>query len=386
MSMKIVKVDTYVVAMPWKNWLFVEVHTDDGISGIGEATVNAFARTVETAIRELESLIIGMDPFQPRRITEGMRRDIYSDGGQVQGCAIAAIETACFDIMGKALGTPLYNLIGGKYRDRIRTYANGWYRGERTADNFAACAREAVALGYTALKFDPFGDAYRVIPRREEDLSIDLVAAVRDAVGPNVDLLIEGHSRFTVATAIQIAHRLQPFHIGWFEEPVPHHRIDSVVEVSRNAPVPIATGESFHLAAQFAELIKHETIHILQPEPMSLGGIQPIADVAAMAEANNCMISPHCAQGPVGSYISMHISAAYPNCFLKEHFDDFEVDWVGELLVGDMTHKDGHLEISDAPGLGAELNHDLIKAHGSTENRFIALFKSGWETRDQYDG
>ena len=123
--------------MPWKNWLLVEVHTDEGISGIGEATVNAFARTVETAIHELDPFVIGKDPFKPRRICEGMRRDVYTDGGQIQGCAIAAIETACFDIMGKALNTPLYNLIGGKYRDKIRTYANGWYRGERTPENFA---------------------------------------------------------------------------------------------------------------------------------------------------------------------------------------------------------------------------------------------------------
>ena len=382
--MKITKIDTYVVAMPWKNWLFVEVHTDEGITGIGEATVNAFARTVEAAIRELETIIIGKDPFQPRRISEGMRRDLYTDGGQIQGCATAAIETACFDIMGKALGTPLYNLIGGKYRDRVRTYANGWYRGERTPENLAKCAKEAVALGYTALKFDPFGDAYRVISRSEEDLSINLVAAVRDAVGPTIELLIEGHSRFTVATAITVGIRLQPFKIGWFEEPVPHHRIASVVEVSRNVPVPVATGESFHSPAQFAELIRHDTVHILQPEPMSLGGIQPIVDVASMAEAHNCMISPHCAQGPVGSYISMHIAAACRNCFLKEHFDDFEVDWVRELLIGGMEHKDGYLTVSDAPGLGAELNHDLIKAHLSTENRFIALFKPGWETRGQY--
>ena len=383
--MKITKVDTYVVAMPWKNWLFAEVHTDEGITGIGEATVNAFARTVEAAIRELQSIIIGKDPFQPRRVTEGIRRDLYTDGGQIQGCAAAAIETACFDIMGKALGTPLYNLIGGKYRDRIRTYANGWYRGDRTPENFAKCATDALALGYTALKFDPFGDAYRVISRRDEDLSIGIVSAVRDAVGPNIELLIEGHSRFTVATAITIAHRLQPFHIGWFEEPVPHHRISSVVEVSRNAPVPVATGESFHTTAQFAELLKHDTVHILQPEPMSLGGIQPIVDVAAMAEANNCMISPHCAQGPIGSYISMHVAAAFPNCFLKEHFDDFEVDWVKDLLIGDMKHIDGHLHVSDVPGLGAELNHEVIKAHLSTENRFIALFKPGWESRDQYE-
>ena len=384
--MKITAVDTYVVAMPWKNWLFVEVHTDAGLSGVGEATVNAFARTVGASIRELESLIIGGDPFQPRRITERLRRDLYTDGGQIQGCTAAAIETACFDIMGKALDTPLYNLIGGKYRDRIRTYANGWYRGDRTPGNFASCALEAVALGYTALKFDPFGDAYRVVSRSEEDLSIEIVSAVRDAVGPDVELLIEGHSRFTVATAITIGRRLQPFNIGWFEEPVPHHRIASVVEVARHAPVPVATGESFHSVAQFSELLKHDSVNILQPEPMSLGGIQATVDVASMAEADNCMISPHCAQGPIGSYISMHIAAACRNCYLKEHFDDFEVDWVKELVIGGMKHEDGFLHVSDAPGLGVDLNHDVIDRHISEENRFIALFKPGWESRDRYGG
>ena len=382
--MKIDRIDTYVVAMPWKNWLFVEVHTDEGLSGIGEATVNAFARTVEAAIRELSALVIGADPCRPRRLVESMRRDVYTDGGQIQGCAASAIETACFDIMGQALGTPLYNLIGGKYRDRIRTYANGWYRGERTPENFTRCARAAVALGYTALKFDPFGDAWQMLSRRDEDLSIDIVAAVRAAVGPTVDLLIEGHSRFTVGTAITIGRRLEPFRIGWFEEPVPHHRINSMVQVARQVPVPVATGESFYMPAQFAELLGHDVVHILQPEPMSLGGIQATVDVAAMAAAANCVISPHCAQGPVGSYISMHFAASCPNFYLKEHFDDFDVDWTRQLLIGDMKHADGHLHISDAPGLGARLNHDVVRAHLSDENRFLALFKPGWERRDQY--
>lgn len=382
--MKITKIDTYVVGIPWKNWVFIEVHTDEGITGVSEATLNAFARTIESGIRELESLIVGKDPFQPRRITEAIRRDLYSDGGQIHGCIQAAIETACFDIMGKALNTPVYNLLGGKYRDKIRTYANGWYRGERTPENFADCARRAVALGYTAIKFDPFGDAYRIMSRYEEDLSMAIVAAVRDAVGPNIELLIEGHSRFTVATAITLGYRLQPYHITWFEEPVPHHRIQSVVEVSRVAPVPVATGESFHSTQQFAELLKYDTVHILQPEPMSLGGVQPLLNVALMAEACNCMVSPHCAQGPIGSYISMHLGAACPNCFLKEHFDDFEVDWVRDLVIGDMKHEEGHLHVSDRPGLGCELNLDAIKSRISKENRFISLFKPGWEMRDQY--
>ena len=382
--MKITKVDTFVVAMPWKNWLFIEVHTDEGITGVSEATLNAFARTIEAGIREQESLIIGKDPFSPRRITESIRRDLYSDGGQAHGCICAAVEVACFDIMGKALGTPVYNLLGGKYRDRISTYANGWYRGARTPDNVAKCAKEAVALGYTALKFDPFGDAYRVMSRYEEDLSIDIVAAVRDAVGRNIDLLIEGHSRFTVATAITLGYRLQPFNIGWFEEPVPHQRISSVVEVARKVPVPVATGESFHSVCQFAELLKFDAVHIMQPEPMSLGGIQPLLDVATMSEAYNCMIAPHCAQGPIGSYISMHLAAACPNCYFKEHFDDFEVEWCKDLVIGDMKHVDGYLMIPDKPGLGVELNHEMLRKHLSKENRFIALFKPGWETRDQY--
>jgi hypothetical protein len=181
--MRISGVSTFLVGNPWKNWLFVRVDTDENIYGVGEGTLNGFSATVEAAIRELEPAYIGQDPASIELIVQRMTRDVYSDGGQIHGSAVAAIEVACWDIMGKVAGRPVHELLGGRVRDRIRAYANGWYRVERTPEAFGANARDVAARGYTALKFDPFGAAWRTQERREEDLSIDIGAAVREAVG-----------------------------------------------------------------------------------------------------------------------------------------------------------------------------------------------------------
>ena len=186
--MKITAIDTYIAGNPWKNWLFAKVSTDEGIHGIGEGTLNYFAKTVETAIRELTPLVLGMDPFQVEILSQRLTRDVYSEGAQIHMCAVAAIEIACWDIIGKACNQPIYNLWGGRCQEKLRAYANGWYRGERTPEAFAEAAAGVVARGYTALKFDPFGAAYRVMDRRDEDLSIAIVEAVRAAVGPSVTM------------------------------------------------------------------------------------------------------------------------------------------------------------------------------------------------------
>ena len=169
---------------PWKNWLFVRVDTDEGIHGVGEGTLNAFSATVETAIHELEDAWLGLDPTNVELLLQRMVRDVYTEGGQIHMTAVAAIEIACWDILGKAVGSPVHELLGGRLRDRVRAYANGWYRTERTPEAFAKRRATWSARGYTALKFDPFGAAYRVQDRADEDLSIDIVAAVREAVGP----------------------------------------------------------------------------------------------------------------------------------------------------------------------------------------------------------
>ena len=157
--MKITAIDTYIAGNPWKNWLFAKVSTDEGIHGIGEGTLNYFGRTVESAIHELTPLVLGMDPFQVEVISQRLVRDVYSEGAQIHMCAVAAIEIACWDIIGKACNQPIYNLWGGRCHEKLRAYANGWYRGPRTPESFAEKAKVVARRGYTALKFDPFGSS-----------------------------------------------------------------------------------------------------------------------------------------------------------------------------------------------------------------------------------
>src|SRR5437588_5761499 len=201
--MKITAVKTAIVGNPWKNWVFALLETDEGITGVGEGTVNAFGKTAAAAIEELSPFVIGMDPFQTEVLVQKLVRDVYSEGGQIQMSATAAIEVACWDIIGKALNQPIYNLLGGRCHERMRAYANGWYRGPRTPESFGAKAKQVIAQGYTALKFDPFGANHRTMTPDEEALSLDICTAVREAVGPGVDLLIEGHCRFPPPTAIK---------------------------------------------------------------------------------------------------------------------------------------------------------------------------------------
>jgi galactonate dehydratase len=380
--MKITGIETYIAGNPWKNWLFAKVLTDEGIYGIGEGTLNYFGKTVETAIHELKPLIVGMSPFQVEIISQRLVRDVYTDGAQVHMCAVAAIEIACWDIIGKACGQPIYNLWGGRCHDKLRAYANGWYRGPRTPESFHEKAQDVVRRGYTALKFDPFGDNWRMTTRRDFDLTIDIVRAVRDAVGPNVDILVEGHCRFNVATALQFAQALAPLRPAWFEEPVPHTNIGAMVEVARHSPVPIATGESLSNKHQFAELLKHDVVSIYQPEPLNLGGLFAARKIADMVDAHYGMIAPHSAQGPVCSAACAQLNASIPNFYLHEIFDEFNEPWEKEIVSGGVEVVDGYIAVSDRPGLGIDLNIDEILRHPYQQENAIPLFRSGWEKRE----
>jgi len=379
--MHITAIETFIAGNPWKNWLFTKVTTSDGIYGIGEGTLNYFAKTVETAIEELKPLVIGMDPFQIEVLSQRLIRDVYSEGGQVHMCAVAAIEIACWDIIGKACNQPVYNLWGGRCHEKLRAYANGWYRGPRTAESFAEKAKHVVGRGYTALKFDPFGNAWRTIPRDSFDLSIDIIRAVRDAVGDSVDLLIEGHSRFNVATAVELARAMEPFRPAWFEEPVPHTNIGAMIEVARRSPVPIATGESFSNKQQAAELLKENAVSILQPEPLNLGGLFATRKIADLADAYYAMIAPHSAQGPVCSAACVQLNASIPNFFIHEIFDEFNEPWEKEIVIGAVEVRNGHIDIPDKPGLGIDLNIDEIRKHPYQQENYLPLFKPGWELR-----
>jgi galactonate dehydratase len=378
---KIREIETYLVGHPWKTWLFVRVLTDDGLYGIGEGTLGQLNRAVEGALRDLTPLVVGMNPFNTEALVAKLSRDVYGDGGQIKMSAVSAIEIACYDLIGKFLGQPVYNLVGGRCHDRLRAYANGWYRCERTPDAFAASARLVSKMGYTAMKFDPFGVGWRTLTPTEEDLSIDIVRAVRDAVGPHVDLMIEAHSRFGVSTAIRVARRLEPLRPAWFEEPVPHHDIQATIEVARAAPIPIATGESFSSKQQIAELLRHNVIQILQIEPFYLGGILASRKIVDMVDAHYGVIAPHAAAGPVGTAVCAHIDASSPNFYIQEYFDDFNVNWEKNLVTNPIPCQNGYLEIPDRPGLGLDLNWEEVRKHPYRDTLDMNLFEEDWHLR-----
>lgn len=379
--MRITAVETYIAGNPWKNWLFTKVVTDEGIHGVGEGSLNYFGKTVETAIHELKPLILGMDPFQVELISQRLLRDVCTDGAQIHKSAVAAIEIACWDIVGRALNQPIYNLWGGRCHEKLRAYANGWYRGLRTPGDFAEKAKAVAARGYTALKFDPFGSNWRTLPRYEFDVAVDIVRSVRDAVGPSVDVLIEGHCRFNVATAVEFAEAVAEFRPAWFEEPVPHTSIPALIEVARRSPVPVATGENFSSPQQFAELLKHEAINILQPEPLSLGGLYAARKIADMVDAHGGVIAPHSAQGPVCSAACVQLNASIPNFFIHEIFDEFNEPWEKDIVTHPVEVANGYIEIPDRPGLGIDLNIAEILKHPYRQENNLSLFKPGWEQR-----
>ncbi len=381
MHVKITKVQTYIAGNHWKNWVFTRVDTDEGVHGIGESTVNGFARATEAAIHELKRHVLGRDPFDVESHTLRLFRDVYSDGGMIQGAALAGIEYACWDIMGKVTNQPVYRLLGGRSHDRLRVYANGWYRGPREPESFYEKAKAVVARGYTALKFDPFGNAWRVVDRQDFDLAIAIIGAVREAVGPNVDVLVEGHNRFSVHTALQFAEAMAPYRPTWFETPVPPQLISSMVEVAKRSPVPIACGEDYYCREQFAELLRHDAVHIIQLEPQNLG-LTTAKTVCGMVHAHNGVTAPHSAQGPLCSLACAHLNTATPNFFIHEIFDDFNDDWTAQVLTHPVQVVDGYIALpADRPGWGTDLNYEVIAAHPYSPDHFLPLFREGWEQR-----
>jgi galactonate dehydratase len=385
-TVRITDVQTVIAGNPWKNWVFALVHTDEGLVGLGEGSLNGFGFTVEAGIHELKGLVVGEDPTRIEWLGRRMQRDLYSDGGQIHRAAQAAIEIACWDILGQSVGAPIWQLLGGQVRTRVRAYANGWYRTDRTPEAFAVAAKEAVSTGFTALKFDPFGTAWRQMDNPEQRLVIDIVAAVRDAVGPDVDLMIEAHSRFSVAQALRVAEDLAPFRPTWFEEPVRHDRIGAVGEVARHSAVPIATGESLHTLGEFAELGRSGPIAYWQPEPVHLGGILPTKMVYGMAEAFDTVVAPHQAGGPVATAVCLHLAACSTQHYIQEHFDTFNEPWERDLVSWhpELT-EDGMLPIPTGPGLGLTLDIEEALRHPGGSANFLPIFADGWEKRRRDD-
>ncbi len=303
--MKISAIETFAVSGGWKNWLLVKLHTDSGIHGIGEGTLNGFIKTTEAGVRELEHLVLGQDPRRVNRLAKRLMDSVSLDGGHVHRTVVAAIEVACWDILGKSLGVPIHQLLGGRVRESVLGYANGWYRTERTPEHFSEAAEAALAKGFHALKLDPFGTAQGFIEDDELQLAYDIVRALRERFGPRLRILIDVHARFTEADALRAARKLAPLDIYWWEEPTTREREQPANAVALQCPIRVATGEMYDSVGQFYTLATGGAVNIFQPEPMSLGGISNTLAVANLALAHGSWIAPHQSGGPVASAVSL---------------------------------------------------------------------------------
>jgi len=379
--MKIVDVQTHVMSTAWRNLTFVRVLTDDGLEGVGEVRmINHTDALLGYLSEAVPNHVIGHDPSDIEALVRRMYIEDYARAGEIAMSAIATIEMACWDIVGKSLGKPVYKLLGGAVRDRIKAYANGWYTVERTPQEFHAAAKRALHKGYRALKFDPFGAGFYEMERAEKARSIELVEAVRDAVGPDVEILIEMHGRFNPATAIEIARDLEPFKPSWVEEPVPPENLAALEKASRSIFIPVATGERIHTRYEFRELFERQAADIIQPDISHFGGLLETKKLAAWADAYYVLVAPHNVGGPVSTAAALHFAASTPNFKIQEHFNDFSEAWVKDAAPGNPEVVDGYFALPEGPGLGVTLNMDVINEH-PRQHVYFNLYAQDWHLR-----
>ncbi len=382
--MKITRVTPLVLGTDWRNLTFVKVETDEGLIGLGETRSLNKDDALQGYLNEaVPRYVLGADPFNIEHLVQRMYRGDFGRAGEIVMTGIALIEMACWDLMGKALNQPVYRLLGGAVRDRIPAYANGWYTVERTPAEFHAAAIRAVQKGYRALKFDPFGAGFYELGRAEKMRTISLVEAVRDAVGPEVEILVEMHGRFNPVTAIEMINALAPYQPSWFEEPVPPENLPALKKVAEAvAPlgIPIATGERIHTLYEYRELFELDAADIIQPDISHIGGLLNAKKLAAWADNYYVLVAPHNVGGPVSTAAALHLAACTPNFKIQEHFNDFCEPYVREAAVGVPAVVDGSFPLPQGPGLGITLDEAVFEAHPKMAVHFD-LYKDDWHKR-----
>jgi galactonate dehydratase len=374
---------TTVVGAPWRELVFLELMTDEGLTGTAEVRIVNKTDTLLACIEELAPrYLIGSDPFNVERLAWNVQRAEYGRPGEVTQSALAAFDVACWDLMGQALGVPVWKLLGGRFRDRIPAYANGWYTAERDPAAIARLAQGVAKRGYRALKLDPFGAASAELTAAERRRAVEIVAAVREAVGPDVQIMVEMHGRFTPAAAVAVATRLEPYDPEWIEEPVPPENAMALRSVRQATRLPIATGERAHTLADIREFIEGGLVDVVQVDLTHFGGYLAMKCLAGWADTYYLLLAPHNVCGPVGTMANVHFAVATSNYKVLEHFNDFADPWVQDLVdhPPSVDREDGCFAVPERPGLGLSLKHDVCALHPRTGGR-IRLFEAGWERR-----
>jgi galactonate dehydratase len=376
--MKITQLESFLANCGLRNYLFLRLTTDTGLTGVGEATLEWQELTVQTLIHEwLEERLLGVDPFDIENTFGNLIRDQYQ-GGPTVLTAISGAEIACWDLVGKACGQPVYKLLGGRARERLPAYANGWYGGASTPEQYAAKAAEVVSRGYRGMKFDPFGVAWKEMSRQEMDQAEHIVAAVREAVGPDIDLMIEVHGRLSVGCAIEMGRRLERYAPAWYEEPVTPHGLGLLKEVKQALPFPIAAGERLYMLEDFSRLASLRACDIVQMDLAHCGGLAIGKKIAALAQAQDMLLSPHCSIGPVALCAALHFDWSTPHVLIQENFAEYDVPWRNELVGGWNPIDRGEFMLPDKPGLGIELNVEAIARHPYQKHAFPSLWDERW--------
>ena len=341
------------------NWTFIKVETDEGLYGWGEASLGTRENALEGCVQDMKRLVVGRDPGDIEKLWFEVYRDSYWKGGPVMMSALSGIEIACWDILGKRLNVPVSTLLGGRMRDRVKMYANAWFTGAREPEDFAAAAKKTAAMGIKALKWDPFGKAHMTLSLEEMDKAVRIVGAVRDAVGPFVDLLIECHGRFNHFTAVEISRQLAPFKPMFLEEPTVPDNLDSLKWVRDHSMVPIAAGERFYGKYHFWDVLHKEAIDIAQPDIFHTGGILESKKIAAMCEANHVPVSFHNPSGPVSNAAILQLAACTPN-FLIHEIMITDGSFRQAITNEEVVFEDGYILIPQKPGLGIEINEEEV--------------------------
>lgn len=339
------------------NWTFIKVETDEGLYGWGEASLGTRENALEGCFEDLKRHVVGRNPIDIEKLWFEVYRDSYWKGGPVMMSALSGIEIACWDIVGKYYNTPVCKLLGGRMRDKVKMYANAWFTGAKTPEEFAHKARLTVANGVKALKWDPFGKAHMTLTREEMDAAVACVGAVREAVGPHVELLIECHGRFNHFTAVSMSRELAPFKPMLIEEPTVPDNLDSLRWVRDHSMIPVASGERFYGKYHFWDVLHKECVDIAQPDIFHTGGILESKKIAAMCEASHVPVSFHNPSGPISNAAILQLAACTPN-FLIHEIMVTDGSFRSAITNEDVQYEDGYILIPEKPGLGIEVNEE----------------------------
>ena len=379
--MKITDVKVWLVEGVKYNWTMLKVYTDEGVTGVGEATNWPGSQIIEAAAKEAGQRIIGLNPMQTDFVWTKLYRDLNWVGPfGASMCAISGIDMALLDLKAKYLNVPIYELLGGAFRNRIRLYANYWFTGgNHIVKDYADQAQKVMAQGFKGVKFDPFAHVNYLygedlntdlgLTKAQQDLAFEVSKAVRKAIGREADLMIETHAMLNYKTAVEMADRLAELDITWYEEPAGPENVNTLKALrDRIDPkISICVGERHYTRHGIRDLLEKHVADIIMPDITRCGGPSEMKRMATMAEAYNVQLAPHNPNGPLSTLASAHVCATIPN-FFRQEFMFNDVPWRDEVISHPIDIEQGHLILSERPGLGVDLIEEEMEKHPGLRN------------------